>query len=225
MEQRLASLEDTVDELQEEVRFLRSELRNLRRERRGGEGSHSHQGDRESQASFGSVRDSRDSIDSRSGNPESAGSFSVVRAFNENASRSRSEELGAASGGRSPTLSSTSASRTGTVGSSRCALTWVQRESICDEIGAYILRSLEGGHRGPSGRDRIELPSRLWLVFRDYEGLEYRPVRVCRSFAECRDLVKRGSDCGDSVFVGLPSEREACRVTAAAGFTWPSGRD
>lgn len=104
-------------------------------------------------------------------------------------------------------------------------MTWLERESICDEIGLYIQRALLGDHRGPSGRDRIQLGSRVWLVFKDYEGLEYRPVRVCRTFSECRDLVKRGQDCGDSVFVGLPSDREACRVAAAAGFTWPTGRN
>ena len=211
MEQRLTALEDTVDELQEEVRFLRSEVRSLRRERREAGSGDSL---REEQASQGVSRGSdRDSV----------GSFSVVKPFNEDASRSRSEDpsQGALpSASRSPTPSPTAGARSTT--SSRCQLSWLERESICEEIGHYIQRALLGDHRGPSGRDRIQLSSRVWLVFRDYEGLEYRPVRVCRTFGECRDLVKRGQDCGDSVFVGLPSDREACRVTAAAGFDWPS---
>jgi hypothetical protein len=211
MEQRLTALEDTVDELQEEVRFLRSEVRSLRRERREAGSGDSL---REEQASQGVSRGSdRDSV----------GSFSVVRPFNEDASRSRSEDpsQGALpSASRSPTPSPTAGARSTT--SSRCQLSWLERESICEEIGHYIQRALLGDHRGPSGGDRIQLSSRVWLVFRDYEGLEYRPVRVCRTFGECRDLVKRGQDCGDSVFVGLPSDREACRVTAAAGFDWPS---
>lgn len=214
MEQRLQDVEDTVDELKDEVRFLRSEVRALRRERRTAGDS-----DR-----LGEGRDSRGQ--SQASDRDSLGSFSVVRTFNEDASRSRTgepEQVGYVSGARSPTPSATSVA--GSSASTRCQLTWLERESICDEIGLYIQRALLGDHRGPSGRDRIPLSSWVWLVFRDYEGLEYRPVRVCRTFTECKDLVKRGQDCGDSVFVGLPSDREACRVTAAAGFVWPSGRN
>ena len=101
--------------------------------------------------------------------------------------------------------------------SSRASQTWLEREIICDEIAEFIKRCLGGDYRGSSGRDRIHLPSKIWLVFKDYEGLEYRPVRVCRTWAACKELVKKAGSAGDSVFVGLPSEREACRVAGRSG--------
>ena len=46
-----------------------------------------------------------------------------------------------------------------------------------------------------------------------------------RQFGPCRGLVKRGpTDLGSSVFIGLPSEREAKIVVAAAGQVWPQLR-
>ena len=114
----------------------------------------------------------------------------------------------------------------GSIGSSasRCTLSWEEREAICDEIGAFVLRGLRGEHRGASGRDQISLPSRLWLVFRNYDGEDLDPVVVCRTFGECRRLTKLGDQLGDSLFVGLPSEREAHLVCSRAGVSWPTSR-
>lgn len=96
-------------------------------------------------------------------------------------------------------------------------LSWARREEICDGIAAWVQRSLRGEHRGTSGRDQIPLKNRVWLVFRDIAGTEFRPVRVYHTFAEAKALVKRGSDSGDSIYVGLPSEREARRVAVISG--------
>jgi len=101
-------------------------------------------------------------------------------------------------------------------------LTWEERLEICDQIGVWVKRTLLGHHRGSSGRDRIPLASRLWLVAQDYHGNRVEPIRVFRRFSDCRELVKRGSDCGWSVFIGLPSEREARRVCEVAGLEWPN---
>ena len=100
-------------------------------------------------------------------------------------------------------------------------LSWEQREQICDRIGAWIRRGLDGLHRGASGRDLIPLASRIWIVAQDYEGIPFTTLQVYRTFTACRPIVKRGSGCGNSIFVGLPSEREARRVCAAAGLIWP----
>ena len=91
-------------------------------------------------------------------------------------------------------------------------ISWHQREAIADEIGAWISRCISGLHRGSSGRDKNPLASRLWIVARDYEGIIYDPALVFRSFSGARVLCKRGPHAGDSVFVGVPSEREAERV-------------
>lgn len=211
MEERLVSLEDTVEELKDELRFVKAELRALRREVRG-DGLSSRGSVQEDQASLASVVSFPESQRGSQGSQ-------VARSFNEHASRSRSDPVSQApAGSRSPTPSTHSA------GSSRCPLSWLEREAICDEIGLFVRRALAGDHRGTSGRDRINLSSRIWLVFKDYEGLEYRPVLLCRTFAECREKVKRGEDTGESVFVGLPSEREACRVASSAGIAWPTAQ-
>ena len=100
-------------------------------------------------------------------------------------------------------------------------LTWTERERICDRIAHFLLRALEGDHRGASGRDEIPLASRLWLVARSYDGQCFRPLLVYRRFCDCKSLVKRGADLGSSVFIGIPSEREGRRIAATSGLGWP----
>lgn len=99
-------------------------------------------------------------------------------------------------------------------------LNWAERDRLADSIGAWVARALEGRHRGASGRDRNPLASRFWVVFRDINGLIYDPPLVFRSFGGARDLCKRGAISGDSVWLGLPSEREVSRVIAGAGLSW-----
>lgn len=99
---------------------------------------------------------------------------------------------------------------------------WSVREAICDEIALWLTRSLNGDHRGSSGRDRLNLPSRVWVVARDFEGNDFNAPRVYRQFGSCKSSVKRGTDCGQSIFVGLPSQREAFRVISAAGLSRPA---
>ena len=208
---RITALEVTVDDLRDEVAQLKDELRRLRRLVVGERGQPTGESDNRSEtSSLRSLRSSR----------ISEGSFSVVRSFDENASRSRSGsgEAGTAS---SNIVEGTDPDR---APSSRSSQGWIEREAICDEIAEFIKRSLGGDHRGASGRDRLKLPSKVWLVFRDYEGIEYRPVRVCRSWAACKDLVKKAGDVGDSIFIGLPSDREARRVASKTGVGWPLGR-
>jgi hypothetical protein len=106
--------------------------------------------------------------------------------------------------------------------SSDRVLTWAERERICDEIALWILRALSGQHRGTSSRDQIPLSSRIWIVARDFQGRDCNPVQVFSSFSSCKEVVKRGSELGDSIFIGLPSQREAVRVVLAAGLTWPA---
>ena len=96
------------------------------------------------------------------------------------------------------------------------------RAAACREIGLFLRRALSGQHRGTSGRDRLQLQSRLWLVVRTFEGNECSPAIVCTKFSECAALCKRGSDCGDSVFVGLPARRDVLAVAAAAQLTLPA---
>lgn len=101
-------------------------------------------------------------------------------------------------------------------------LTWAQRDQIAQEVGRFLVRALAGSPRGPSGRDQVPLASRIWIVAKTFTGERLNPVRVCRTFTECKGLTKRGSDLGDSVFVGFASEREARLAVQTAELAWPS---
>jgi len=101
-------------------------------------------------------------------------------------------------------------------------LNWKQREDIADEVGQFIGRSIRGEHRGCSGRNKLPISSKYWIIARDYSGQIYDPVKVVRSWSSCRVLCKPNNvECGDSVFVGFPSERECRRAVWAAGLTFP----
>ncbi len=99
-------------------------------------------------------------------------------------------------------------------------LNWREREEVCDQIAGWINRCLRGVNRGTSGRDRNPLASRVWLVIRDIEGVVYDPPLYFKAFHLAKPYVKRGPSVGDSIFIGLPSEREAVRVCGVAGLTW-----
>ena len=122
----------------------------------------------------------------------------------------------------SPAPATPASGYSGTSGGNQSIPNWTQREAIADQIGEFIARALNGDHRSSSGRDLIPLSSRLWIVVRDYDQRFYNPVKVFKSWGPVKELVKRGSSAGDSVFVGLPSEREARRVVQAARLLWPA---
>ncbi|CAE7801360.1 unnamed protein product [Symbiodinium sp. CCMP2592] len=82
------------------------------------------------------------------------------------------------------------------------------RDCACREIGLWIVRALAGNHRGASGRDRLSQSSRFWVVFRSFEGRDFSPPRAFSSFAQAKTLCKRGSECGASVFIGLPARAD-----------------
>ena len=103
-----------------------------------------------------------------------------------------------------------------------CVLSWETRDQIADQIGEWIARSIAGGHRGLSGREKNPLASRLFVIVRDFAGQIYSPVKVVRTWSSAKLLVRRAHDCGDSIFVGFPSEREGRRAVHTAGLTWPS---
>lgn len=102
-------------------------------------------------------------------------------------------------------------------------LTEAERRRIAEEAGAFIRRSLEGNHRGSSGRSRLPPPSTVYILARDYAGVTYNPVRVFRDFGAIRPLVKRQGSCGNSVFIGFPTIWEARACVEAAQLSWPDG--
>lgn len=99
---------------------------------------------------------------------------------------------------------------------------WETREAIAADVGRWLRASLEGEHRGNSGRDRINLSSRLYIVIKDFSGVvTTHPVRIFSRFSEVRAICFQGH-WGDSIFVGLPSQREVSVCLRAGGFSGPS---
>ena len=91
-----------------------------------------------------------------------------------------------------------------------------EREAAAKAVGCFLRRALEGQRRGESGRDRIPQSSRYWLVIRGIDNQVFSPIRVFSKWASAKPLVKRGADCGESAFVGLPA-MEDIKLAVAAG--------
>ena len=98
----------------------------------------------------------------------------------------------------------------------------VGRRELAQSLGAFVLRALRGQQLGDSGRSRLNLKSRLYLIFADFSGQPCEPPRVVYSFAEVARICKRGRDLGQSILIGTPSKWEAVEILAAAGFPWLS---
>ena len=94
-----------------------------------------------------------------------------------------------------------------------------EREEIARCVGHFLRRALRGDHTGTSHRDRNPLRSRVYVVCQDFAGHRIEPPRVLDRFSEAAALCKRGSDCGSSVFVGLPSRWEARLALQTAGLS------
>ena len=164
MNQEFRALQLEVVDLREEVETLRGELGRLRRAvtgLRAGE-------------ALSSVRES---------DWESEDSYSLV-------SEAGGSALGGASlvsSGYQSTTSLPVASRSPTphrapqqsVAPPQSGITWKEREAIAEQVGGFLNRAISGVHRGTSGRERNPLPSRLWIIVRDYAGQIYTPSRWC----------------------------------------------
>lgn len=95
------------------------------------------------------------------------------------------------------------------------------REEICRSIGQWLRRALSGLPRGPSGRERIDLASRFYLVCRDIHGNDHNPPLFFSSWKAAKDLCFHRGEPGDSVFIGLPTKTEEVICVEAAGLQLP----
>ena len=215
MDNRVVALELEVAELREETDSLRVEVGRLRRSLAG-------------LRAGASSRSAAYSPDGRDlGDNYSEGSYSLVESENL-----RPRDLPGAAPvtptSAAPSPSPCSVPTAGSVASASAPpsgpLTWRQREDIADRVGNFLARCVAGTHRGPSGREANPLPSRRWIVVRDYTGQIYQPVRIFTSWSSCKLLCKPNgvTDPGSSIFVGFPSERECRRAVETAGLQWPA---
>ena len=103
------------------------------------------------------------------------------------------------------------------------------RVVVAEEVGRFLGRAYRGEFRGSSGRSKVNLSSRIYVVLAGFDGLLLPEPRLFSSFQKVRELCQRGPDSGDSIYVGLPSQAEAAIALRAAGLSWPSagidGRD
>ena len=101
---------------------------------------------------------------------------------------------------------------------------WQLRESVARQIGGFLRRSLNGEHRGESGRRRLGgLANHYYIIVRDYSGNVFTdPVKVITDFSEVRRLCASGRAWGSSIFVGVPTLIEGRLATETAGFVWPT---
>ena len=99
------------------------------------------------------------------------------------------------------------------------------RVKVAEDVGLFLARALSGGVRGTSGRERLSLASKIYIVCRDAAGLTFEEPLVTSSFSRVKELCfvgGRGSDPGQSVFVGLPSQAEVRLALSAARLPCPA---
>ena len=97
------------------------------------------------------------------------------------------------------------------------------RARLARQCGRFLRRALQGDFRGSSGRDRLGLGSRYYLICADYEGREQHPPLLLERFAEVRSRCKRASSCGGSVFLGCATKWELTLAIEEGGFERPVG--
>ena len=103
----------------------------------------------------------------------------------------------------------------------RSAISEEERREIARSIGAFFRRCLDGLSRGTSGRDRNPLQSRCYVVVADYKGQRFNPPLLFDQFSPVKELCKKGSATGSSIFCGFPAQWEAKLACEAAGLSLP----
>ena len=97
-----------------------------------------------------------------------------------------------------------------------------KRRLLAEEIGHFLRRCVQGVFRGSSGRDRLALQSRLYIVIADYQGNIFDPPLFFSAFAPVRSRCKEGSCCGRAIFIGFATKWEARVALTAGGFSLPA---
>ena len=95
------------------------------------------------------------------------------------------------------------------------------RLAIARQIGRWLRECLGEGPKGKSGRDRVSLPSRLYIVVRSVGREVHNPPKIFYKWSAAKPWVSVRGDLGDNIFVGLPSEAEAIEAVRAGGFSLP----
>ena len=97
------------------------------------------------------------------------------------------------------------------------------RVLLAKQCGRFLRRALRGDFRGSSGRDRLRLQSRHYVVAKGFEGETYEPVKVLDSFSQVRAICKRDYSCGQAVFLGFATKWELRIALEEGEFERPAG--
>ena len=115
---------------------------------------------------------------------------------------------------------SSAAGDAATVAASELSVDHIEAAS---SIGAWVKRCLAGELRGLSGREKIPLASKYYLVFRSADLATHNPPLVYTTWRDTKAKVYTGDNQpGDSIFIGLPTKAEARLVVQGAGFSEPA---
>ena len=95
------------------------------------------------------------------------------------------------------------------------------RAALARENGKFLRRCLNGEPRGTSGRDRLALQNRCYIVLADYFGHRLQETAFFSAFQPVKELCKRGPDCGSSIFLGFATRGEAKAACQEAGVSIP----
>ncbi len=97
------------------------------------------------------------------------------------------------------------------------------RRQLAIEIGQFLNRASRGDFRGTSGRDRLKVANRCYIIVKDFGGNLLQPPLFTEEFATVRRTCKKGSSCGSAVFVGLATTWEAKIAAENTGLPLPVG--
>ena len=75
------------------------------------------------------------------------------------------------------------------------------RELLANQLGDWVLRALQGGRRGLSGREHLR--SRIYVVFSDRGGPALDTARVFHRLRDLRGCLP-GDDLENLIFLGFP---------------------
>ena len=67
-----------------------------------------------------------------------------------------------------------------------------ERREVVVEIGRFLDRACRGEHRGTSGRDRVSLAFRYYIVLAGYDGVVFEQAQIYSKFAQVKNICKRG---------------------------------
>ena len=95
------------------------------------------------------------------------------------------------------------------------------RIALAQGIGHFLRRCLSGEPRGTSGREKLKLQNRYYIICADLDGRRLSDPLFVDNSATVKQLCKRGPSAGDSVFVGVATKWEAKLVFQAADLRVP----